>query len=354
MDEDTASDDDSMEDAPFFSEEESIHPGSNDGSLPGHLGFDDDNGSLAEGGSSRNGDSSLPEGWSDSDDDSLADPPPGEPPDAPEGGLTATQQEVLDGIRANLRLRGTVSFVTGVAGTGKTRVLEALVAGLDPDVYTPLVITNSFEQARTMGDCLRGGNQAFPLATVAASLRKGYTSSDHAALGAIFGLGTSVTSAVTRYNPSTSPKRLVLCPDEFGQIGESAIRFLLDSLCTFYGHETVAVSRINMVFFGSLRQMGPIGEQPFVATKIMDSVFFQRMGLFKLTDILRTEDPKLVGPATRNSHPVPAYWLSLSLIFPTFHFSRWACATFSGRVDSTHPIHNNTTLWPNAGREWPN
>jgi len=315
MDEDTASDGDFVEDVPFSNEEEPNHPDSDDGSLPCHLGSDDDNGSLPEeGGSSRNGDSSLPEGWPDSDDDSLAGSPEGEAPDAPERGLTATQREVLDGIRANLKLRGTASFVTGVAGTGKTRVLEALVAGFDSDVYTPLVITNSFEQAITIGYCLPDGIGAFPLATVAASLRKGYTSSDHAALGAIFGLGTSVASAVTRYNPSTSPKRLVLCLDEFGQIGESAARFLLDSLCTFYGHETVAVSRINLVFFGSLRQMGPIGERPFVATRVMDSVFFQRIRLFNLSDILRTEDSKLVGP--HHHHPEPQFPLC-GRVFPT-------------------------------------
>ena len=302
MKEDTFSDGDFVEDAPFSNEDEPIHPDSDsdNGSLSGHLGSDDDNGSLPEEGGSRNGDSSLPEGWSDSDDDSLADSSEGEAPDAPGRGLTATQREVLDGIRANLKLRGTASFITGVAGTGKTRVLQALVAGLDSDNLTPLVVTNSFEQARTMEDCLPDGIGAFPLATVAASLRKGYTSSDHAALGAIFGLGTSVTSAVTRYNPSTSPKRLVLCLDEFGQIGESAARFLLDSLCTFFGHESVAVSRINLVFFGSLRQMGPIGERPFVATRVMDSVFFQRIRLFKLTEILRTEDPKLAGPHPPN------------------------------------------------------
>ncbi len=351
MDEDTAGDGDFVEDVPFSNEEESIHPDSDNGSLPDHLGFDDNGILPEEGGSSPNGDSSLPEGWSDSDDDSLAGSPEGEAPDAPERGLTATQREVLDGIRANLRLRGTASFITGVAGTGKTRVLQALVAGLDSDVHTPLVITNSFEQAITIGYCLPDGIGAFPLATAAASLRKGYTSSDHAALGGIFGLGTSVTSAVTRYNPSTSPKRLVLCLDEFGQIGESAARFLLDSLCTFYGHETVAVSRINLVFFGSLRQMGPIGERPFVATRVMDSVFFQRIRLFKLTEILRTEDPKLVGPYPPNYlHFVAA---SFPLTFLPFHFTRWECATFLGRMDSTHPIHNNTTLWPSAGREWP-
>lgn len=321
MDEDTASDGDFVEDAPFANEEESIHPDDDDGSLPGHLGSNDDNGSLPEGESSRNGDSSLPEGWSDSDDDSLADSSEGEPPDAPERGLTATQREVLDGIRANLRLRGTATFVMGVAGTGKTKVLEALVAGFESGVHTPLVVTNSFEQARTMEDCLPDGIGAFPLATVAASLRKGYTSSDHAALGAIFGLGTSVASAVTRYNPSTSPKRLVLCLDEFGQIGESAARFLLDSLCAFYGHETVAVSRINLVFFGSLRQMGPIGERPFVATRVMDSVFFQRIRLFKLTEILRTEDPKLVGP------PEP-------LIIPIL----WQCLDLPSHSRSSHSI----------------